>query len=201
MNKLVLPLIAVIALIGGFFISDALIPKELHVSSATWFKKPMTLPDFSLKDHNNQTFDKQRFIGKWSILFFGYTNCPDVCPDSLNMLKTMMERLDPETRNKVQVIFITVDPDRDTADKLKQYVTFFNKNFIGAFTSLDKLEPLTNRLGIMHYITKTQSTYDVSHSGNMLLINPNGDYNAIFSPPHDPVQMALDLQAMDEYFQ
>jgi len=64
MNKLALPLIAIIALIGGFFISDALTPKELHVSSATWFKKPMALPEFTLTDHNNKVFDKQRFIGK-----------------------------------------------------------------------------------------------------------------------------------------
>lgn len=200
MNKLALPLIAIIALISGFFISDALTPKELHVTSATWFKKPMVLPTFSLTDHNNKPFNKERFIGKWSILFFGYTNCPDVCPDSLNMLKTMVERLEPELRKKVQVVFITVDPERDTANKLKSYVTFFNKDFIGAFTPLDKLEPFTKKLGIMHYISKTLSSYNVSHAGNMLLINPNGDYNAVFSPPHDSAQMALDLEAINEYF-
>jgi len=112
----------------------------------------------------------------------------------------MVERLEPELRKKIQVVFITVDPERDSAEKLKQYVTFFNKDFIGAFTSLEKLEPFTKRLGIMHYISKTQLTYNVSHAGNMLLINPNGDYNAVFSPPHDSAQMALDLDAIDEYF-
>ncbi len=200
MNKIILPLIAILALAGGFFISEALTPKTLNIQSATWFKKPMTLPKFELTDHNNQILDKERLLNKWSILFFGFINCPDVCPDSLNMLKTMMEHLEPDERKDIQVIFISVDPERDTAEKLKQYVAFFNKDFIGAFTDLDKLQPLTKKLGIMHYISKTQTTYNVAHSGNMLLINPNGDYNAVFSPPHDPVQMALDLQAIKAYF-
>lgn len=200
MNKIIIPLIAIIALLGGYFISNALMPKELHLHSATWFKKPMGLPEFSLTDHNLKAFNNQRFIGKWSILFFGFTNCPDVCPDSLNMLKTMMENLGEDVRKDIQIVFITVDPERDTAEKLKPYVTFFNKDFLAAFAPIDKLTPLTDRLGIMHYITKTQSTYDVAHAGNMLLINPNGDYNAVFSPPHDAAQMASDLTAIKAYF-
>lgn len=200
MNKIILPLIAIVALVGGYFLSDALIPKELNVQSATWLKRPMPLPTVELTDHNNVALDKERLKNKWNILFFGFTNCPDVCPDSLNMLKTMMEHLEPEDRKDIQVIFVTVDPERDTADKLKQYVTFFNKDFLGAFAPLDKLEPLTKKLGVLHYITKTQTTYDVAHAGNILLINPQAEYNAVFSPPHDPIQMALDLKAIKDHY-
>ncbi len=200
MNKLALPLIAIAALIGGFLISNTFAPNKLTIKNATWFTKPMAMPTFSFKDHNLKEFDNNRLKGKWSILFFGYTNCPDVCPDSLNMLRTMVAQLEPDLKRKVQIIFITVDPERDTPEKLKQYITFFNKGFIGVHSSLKNLEPFTKRLGIMHYIQKTKMMYNVSHSGNMLVINPNGKYNAVFSPPHDAEQMALDITAMEAYF-
>lgn len=201
MNKLIIPLIAIVALLGGFFLSSSLTHKEIEIQSATWFKQAMTIPEFELTDHNNQAFTNANLKQKWSVLFFGYTHCPDICPDSLNMLKIMLEKIDSSDRNNLQIVFISVDPDRDTPEKLKEYVTFFNKDFVGATTSLDKLKPLTKKLGILHYITKTETSYDVAHAGNMLLINPDGHYTAVFSPPHDADAMASDLQSILDYFE
>ncbi len=195
MNKILLPALAIVFLLIGFFISDGLTPPNINIQSGTWIKQAIALPKVELIDHNGNEFSKQQLEGKWSLLFFGFTHCPDVCPDSLNMLKTMVEHLDDDIAKELQIIFVSVDPARDTSERLKKYVTFFHKDFIGASTELSKLTPLTKKLGIIHSINKSadDKVYDVSHGAAMTLINPQAEYNAVFSPPHNPVALAADL--------
>jgi len=201
MNKLIIPLIAIVALLSGFFISSIFAPpKEIHIQSGTWLQQAIPVNNFELIDHNNQAFTQDDLKHKWSILFFGYTNCPDICPDSLHMLKTMVAQLKPEQRKEVQIVFISIDPERDTPKILKEYVTFFNKDFIGATNDIAKVNPLTKQLGILHYIKKIANSYDVAHAANMILINPDGGYNAVFSPPYDAKAMALDMTTIMDNF-
>jgi len=199
MKKANLLIIAIISLSVGFSLSWIVFQsKPVTLKAGLWFGDQTTvLPEFQLLDHNNKIFGKSELTGKWSLMFFGYTNCPDVCPTSLQALSDMMEAIqDDDVRRALQVIFVSVDPDRDSAEILKTYVQYFNSEFIGATAELAELDRLTRVLGIMHSRDKTnedQVAYGVSHSASILLINPNAEFAGLFSAPHDSLAMASDL--------
>jgi len=163
----------------------------------------MILPAFQLVDHNNQILNHSRLSGKWSIVFFGYTNCPDICPTSLQTLAEMMRVIDDsDVRKAIQVIFISVDPDRDSAEVLKSYVHYFNDDFIGATAPLADLNPLTRALGVRHSREESaedQASYEVSHSSVMILLDPTVKFAGVFSAPHSAAAMARDLSKIIEH--
>ena len=199
MKKVHLLIIAIISLTAGFSVSWMVFDsKPIILKAGLWFGDQATiLPEFQLLDHNNQILGKPELTGKWSLMFIGYTNCPDVCPASMQALSDMMQAIeDEDVRRALQVIFVSVDPDRDSAEILKNYVQYFNSEFIGATASLTDLDRLTKVLGIMHSRDKTsedQVVYGVSHSSSILLINPKAEFAGLFSAPHDSLAMANDL--------
>ena len=172
--------------------------KPVILEAGLWFgDQAKVIPDFQLLDHDNQTLGKSELAGKWSLMFFGYTHCPDVCPTSLQSLSDMMKAIgDDDVRRVLQVIFVSVDPDRDTPAILKNYLQYFNSDFIGATANLADLDRLTKALGIMHSRDKTsedQVDYGVSHSASILLFNPKAEFAGLFSAPHNSRAMASDL--------
>ena len=172
-------------------------PKPVELQAMTWLgQQAIPLPPFELKGHNNQAFTHETLKGKWHLLFFGFTNCPDICPESLQMLTNMVNTIDqPSVIDKIQVAFISVDPDRDDLEKIKSYVTYFNPEFLGATGDYDEINKLTDAVGILHYISKSGDTddYDVAHSGSLILINKEGRFAGVFSSPHDSQKIAQDL--------
>lgn len=194
-----LALLSILAAIGlGVAISMVWFkPKPVELEALTWLgPQAIPLPAFELTDHHGNAFNNATFNNKWHLLFFGYTNCPDICPDSLQMLANMMALIkDESVRKQLQITFISVDPDRDTQDKMKAYVTYFNKDFLSARGDLDEVNKLTDALGILHYISKTadEENYEVAHSGSLILINPQGKFTGVFSSPHDSNKIARDL--------
>jgi len=175
-------------------------PEPVQLQAITWLgQQAKPLPRFELTDHNNQSFNNQTIQGKWHLLFFGYTNCPDICPDSLQMLSNMVDLIkDEEVLQQLQVTFISVDPERDDLPKMKTYVTYFNKNFMSARAGIDAVNSLTDALGILHYIVKSTDgeVYEVAHSATLTLIDPEGRFSGVFSSPHDSNKIALDLSAL-----
>ena len=161
------------------------------------------LTDFELRDKNNQPLGKSQLAGKWNLLFFGYTHCPDICPVSLQALADMIEAIDDrDVRDAIQVTFVSVDPDRDTPQLLKTYVEYFNPDFQGATAALSELSKLTAAIGIAHQLEKTsenQTGYLVSHSGVIVLLNPKAEFAGIFSAPHDGLVMARDMTKIIEH--
>ncbi len=108
------------------------------------------LQPFKLTDHNNTVFDENRLQNKWNFVFFGYTSCPDVCPTTLFVLNSIHKLLSDETGNApddIQVVFISVDPARDTPEKLAEYVTYFNKDFISATADKTEIDNLAKQFG------------------------------------------------------
>ena len=204
MKKLHFFTIALFALFGGFIASWLVYDsRPVTLETGQWFgDQAMVLPEFHLIDHNNQNLDQSRLSGKWSLVFFGYTHCPDICPTSLQTLAEMMKMIDdPDVRNAIQVIFISVDPDRDSAEVLKSYVHYFNDDFIGATAPLAALNPLTKALGVRHSREKSdedQAKYEVSHSSVMILLDPTVKFAGVFSAPHSAPAMARDLSKIIE---
>lgn len=131
--------------------------------------------DFNLTDHNGQTRTLADFRGKLVALFFGYTHCPDVCPTTMADLATAIKLLGPEG-NKVQVLFVTVDPERDTAALLKQYVPAFNPTFLGLRPTTEQLKSLAAEYKVVFQKNpgREQGNYLMDHSAGTYVYDPQG---------------------------
>ena len=155
----------------------------------TLFPDPKPLTAFAFTDQENRVFDLSRLKGKWSFLFFGYTHCPDICPMTLAILARAHENMVKSTvdAKDVQFVFISVDPNRDTASKLKQYVTYFDTTFVGVTGDNAQLGNLAGQLGAAYQVAITPGTenYPVYHTAAVFLVDPRARYHAVFAPPLD----------------
>lgn len=141
------------------------------------------LPDFIFRKVGKVDFTNQSLKGKWSLLFIGYTYCPDVCPTTLADLDRIYPRLKNDKDTTTQVVFISVDPNRDKAEQLADYVNYFNKNFIGVTSTHQQLWPFVTELGLIYSIVEegdTDAFYLVDHSASIILVNPAGEFHATF---------------------
>ena len=205
MNKSSIASVALAALFGGFAISWIISSnKPIELESGLWFgDQARALPEFELVDHNQQQLVKSDLNGTWSLMFFGYTHCPDICPTSLQTMSDMVSAIDdPDVVAALRVYFVSVDPERDKPEVLASYVTYFNPDFIGATAIEEKLSILTRSLGIAHDIrnkVEGSSSYDVDHSSAIVLINPQAEFAGLFSAPHDAQVLARDMTRIIEY--
>jgi protein SCO1 len=155
----------------------------------TLFPAPKPLADFAFTDHENRVFDLSHLKGKWSFLFFGYTHCPDICPTTLATLARVRENLAKGAAGAkdVQFVFISVDPNRDTAGRLRQYVTFFDATFLGVTGDDAQLANLAGQLGAAYQVEVRPATenYSVYHTAAVFLVDPRARYHAVLSPPFD----------------
>jgi protein SCO1/2 len=155
----------------------------------TLFPDPKPLTAFALTDHENRVFDLSRIKGKWTFLFFGFTHCPDICPTTLAVLARAHESIVKNTigAEDIQFVFISVDPNRDTASKLRQYVTYFDTSFLGVTGDNAQIGNLAGQLGAAYQVAITPGVenYPVYHTAAVFLLDPGARYHAVFTPPHD----------------
>ena len=156
---------------------------------------PRTLGSFNLIDSAGKEFLPKDFEGKWNMLFFGFTFCPDICPITMSMLSRIEKGLDIENQEKIRIFLVTVDPDRDSPDQLKVYLENFSENFIGLTGGLDQIYNFATRVNAPFNPIKNnkESNYTVDHTGSIILINPEGNYAGFFRAPHnqDDVKKAV----------
>jgi protein SCO1/2 len=155
------------------------------------------LPDFNLIDSNGRNFGAANLRGHWSIMFFGYTNCPDFCPTTLTTLAALAKRLRAEPGAVLpRVVFVSVDAKRDTPQQLAKYVPYFDPSFIG-LTAADQpsIEAVAAKLGVAVVITALKDgTYTVDHSANLFVLDPDGRLAAILTGPFTVPALAADWQ-------
>ncbi|WP_448212570.1 SCO family protein [Colwellia sp. MEBiC06753] len=182
MNKLLYLIVAVVALACGGWMYATLSQPDMP-KTALYYSQARTIEPFTLTDHHDQPFTKQNLTGKWSWVFFGYTSCPDVCPTTLQKLNFIYDELKAIANNS-QVLLVSVDPNRDTTEKLAQYIGYFNQEFIALNADHSVLFPFARNLGLMYAIADDteQENYLVDHSASIVLINPEGKIAAIFKP-------------------
>ena len=155
--------------------------------NGVFWPNPKQIGPFTMIDQDNNEFGIEQLQGKWSFVFFGYTNCPDVCPITMSVLKQVDEGLgNTDITDDIQVVFVSVDPERDTIDNLKGYIDFFNPGFTGLGGSVDQLESLSSQIGIayMYGIPDEDGHYLVSHTSSIFLLDPQARLISILSPPH-----------------
>ena len=175
---------------------------ELPDVDGLLWPNPPSVKDFSLLDANGAPFTREALLGRWSFMFFGFSQCPDVCPTTIQTLKEVKNDLrDSETfSNSGQVVFVSVDPDRDTPEILKQYLAYFDPTFIGLSGAENKLKALTTPLGILFGKIPSGETYTVDHSASILLIDPKGRVLGLFSMPHEAKQLSRAFKAISEFY-
>ncbi len=157
------------------------------------------LPDFSLIDHHGRPFTAANLAGRWSMLYFGYTHCPDVCPATLSILAAMEKKLRAASFAAApQVIFLSADPARDTPAQLAGYVPYFDPEFIGV-TAPDQatIESFASRLGIeLDLVHEPDGTYSVEHSTAILVVDPAGRLAAVLTGPFTAADLQADFRSI-----
>ena len=161
---------------------------------STVLTKPIKLDEFLLTADDDSVFSNQSLKDKWSLLFFGYTHCPDVCPLTLHQLAQANKELADKLDSTPDIIMVSVDPDRDTSEILQKYVRSFGENVSGVTGKNEELDKLTSQLGIFYNANKHEGeNYSVNHSAAVILINKNAEFHAVFSAPHSIENFVSDL--------
>jgi len=188
-NKIILTFL--LGLVMCALLASAMLMRPLlapTLQSAVFIPKPKELSSFTLKNHQNKLFSNRDLVGHWTMISYGYTFCPDICPTTLASLVRVDQLIskDKET-DGLAMMFYTIDPQRDTAEKLAQYLAFFSANFIGlTLLTKEKSQGFEKSLGIVTKITTIENSkeggYSVAHGVMLYLLNPLGQLQAVFKP-------------------
>jgi len=137
--------------------------------------------------------------GTWSLMFFGFTNCPDICPTTLSTMKRVKERL---AQQDYRYIFVSLDPKRDTSDVLKDYMDFFNPEFIALTGDKKEIDKLSEAMGIIYGFEgdTTSDDYLVNHYAAILVIDPQGRLRAHILPPHSVDKVTDAITKLSNYY-
>ena len=163
------------------------------------------LQPFELVDHHNKVFNEKEFLDKWTFVFFGFTSCMHICPPTLNVLNQVHKSLTEEAGkipDDMQVVFISVDPDRDSIEKIAGYIKKFNKDFVGATANKTKIDEVAKQFG-SGYVKDPETAageYQVSHTSAIFLVDPFGRLVATFSEPHQPATITSQYKKILSYF-
>jgi protein SCO1/2 len=200
--------VALAAMLAGVWLADRY---REHDSRAmllpdrviTLFPDPKPLTAFALTDHENRVFDLASLKGKWSFLFFGFTHCPDICPTTLAVLARARDNIAKNTvgADDIQFVFISVDPNRDTAGKLRQYVDYFDTTFLGVTGDNAQIGNLAGQLGAAYQVAikPGMENYPVYHSAAVFLVDPRARYHAMFTPPLEAETVSRRFKVLREF--
>jgi len=198
-RALIIALVAVAALLAGLIIARGLLEESVELQVASIYPEARTLAPFELEDATGSAFTEDDLQGRLSLLFFGFTNCPDICPDTLGVLARSMEKLETMRVDSVpQVVFVSVDPQRDAGETMQDYVDYFDDRFRAVTGNDSALAALTGQVGAMfaRHSPDESGYYAVDHSGMIVLVDPQGRMIGRFPPASDADAIAADLFAL-----
>jgi protein SCO1 len=194
-------LVAVVAAMLGFMLSrgQTSSASKAPFQSILIYPKAKTIEPFALHFAGEGQYTKTNWIGHWTLLYFGFTHCPDACPTALSALKQALEKMPPAHRP--QVHFISIDPQRDDSPALHDYVTYYDANFVAATGTVAELEHMTRQLGVLFEKVPNvdnANDYTMDHTANVLIINPAGNLYGLIRPPFTPTVLRDDLSKLME---
>lgn len=202
-QKTVFILVALVALVIGLTVYKVLNSErqldtaELLDAGIVLLPQSRPLPELTLTGEDGQPVALDDLKGRWSLLFFGYTFCPDICPATLAELRQLRKLLPEETRARIQPILVSVDPERDTPEQLKKYLEYFGAGFRGLTGPLADIQTLANAVGIPFIPGDTsKKDYSVDHSGNLVIIGPDGRQRGFIRAPLKTARLAELLPAV-----
>lgn len=194
---------------------------ELRELGVTVYPDIRPVQNFELIDENFDTFSKQDLTDRWTLLFFGFTSCPDICPLTMAELKKFYEQIDEaELKDDLNIVMVSVDPERDDPQKMGDYVNGFNEEFLGVTGDVDAIAAVASQFFVaysepepgdttqhgdhqmdaMSGDDESQKTeeenYLISHSGHIAVVNPDGNYHGVMRPPHRARDLATAYKMM-----
>ncbi|MCF6318970.1 MAG: SCO family protein [Proteobacteria bacterium] len=175
------------------------INNKLEYQSLLIYPEAKSFSGFQLQSHDNPNLTIEDFAGKWTLLFFGFTHCPDVCPNTLTELQKVFKLL--KTKVKPEVLFISIDPDRDKPEALNIYTQFFNTDFKSATADAANILSITSQVGVAYHIQEHEEgdlNYNVDHTTAVFLVNPDKQLYGLFRSPHEAEKIADDLTLLLE---
>ncbi|MBD8805950.1 MULTISPECIES: SCO family protein [Pseudomonas syringae group] len=204
-QKTVFILVAVVALIMGLTINRVLSGKgpgdqtALIDAGVILLPQSRSLPSLSMNDQNGAPVAVDELKGQWTLVFFGYTYCPDICPTTLAQLRDIRTKLPQEAVDNMRVVLVSVDPNRDTQQQLKQYLGYFDPRYIGLTAPVADIQKLASALSIPFIPADTSKPgYTVDHSGNLALIGPDGRQRGFIRSPLNAQKLVAQLPVLLE---
>ena len=201
-NTVIIILAFIVLVVWGFIwrINQPVIMsnEELRINGAVVLTTPRIFSDFELIDHRGEVFNQENLQDVWTIVFFGFTHCPDICPTTLATLNDTYSKLKDHERERMQIVMISIDPERDTEEKLAEYVPYFNDEFIGVTGNKHLIRRLTAELNVAYnQVPLDTGDYTVDHSTQLVLINPKGHYHGFFKAPHSEIMLRSTWRSID----
>jgi len=183
---------AVCAALAGFWLARELDSSVPDLASGTWLPDPKPIADFQLTDHLGRAFTAAELQGRPSLVFFGFMHCPDVCPTTLVKLAQVKKA---GALPGVRVVFVSVDPERDTPTALGLYVQAFDPDFIGLTGEASAIKRIATQFGVaVNRVDLPGGDYTMDHSAVVFLLDRRGRIVGVFTPPFDSERMAQDLR-------
>lgn len=202
-QRTVFILVALVALVIGLTVYRVLNserqvdPTQMLDAGIVILPQGRDVPKLTLTNQDGEPVQVDQLEGKWTLLFFGYTFCPDICPATLAELRQLRGQLPDEVREQLRPVLVSVDPARDTPEQLKQYLEFFGEGFVGLTGTLDDIQTLANGVGIPFIPGDTsRENYTVDHSGNLVIIGPDGRQHGFIRAPLKVQKLSQQLPAL-----
>jgi protein SCO1/2 len=177
--------------------------EELRELGATVYPDPREITPFQLTDHRGNSFTQDALDGSWTLIFFGYTNCPDICPLTMSELDRFYQDLESSGQAQdTNIVLATVDPLNDSPEKMADYVTSFHQDFIGLTGDLASLQQLADDLYVIFSDSSEEQgdehNHTVNHSAHISVIDPNGNYHSVMRAPHRSADLGIAFEAIRE---
>lgn len=204
-QKTVFILVAIVAVVLGLTVNRVLSGKgqgdqtALIDAGVILLPQSRDVPDLKMVDQDGQPVSLGSLKDKWTLLFFGYTFCPDICPTTLAQLRQIKSELPKEAVDKMRIVLVSVDPNRDTPQQLKTYLGYFDKQFVGLTAPVDTIQKLANAVSIPFIPADTSKpNYTVDHSGNLALLGPDGTQRGFIRAPLNNQKLIAQLPGLVE---
>ena len=172
----------------------SLLEKKPSLITGKILVRPMEIDNFELIDQNNQVFNKKSLEGGWTVLFFGYTNCPDVCPTTIYKLAEIKNGIKEDLPSaNFNTVLVTLDPDRDSSERLDEYIGYFDETMLGVTGTYENIQSFTSSLSVFYQRINKEEGYDFNHTASIFVFDKDGSLFATMSPANTVEEIESDF--------
>ena len=172
----------------------SLLEKKPSLITGKILVRPMEIDNFELIDQNNEVFNKKSLEGGWTVLFFGYTNCPDVCPTTIYKLAEIKNGIKEDLPSaNFNTVLVTLDPDRDSSERLDEYIGYFDETMLGVTGTYENIQSFTSSLSVFYQRINKEEGYDFNHTASIFVFDKDGSLFATMSPANTVEELESDF--------